>query len=47
MLAHSTKDIAAELAKLKKEKFDDELGFMHDIKNEVTYFIKDLSPSIM
>ena len=47
MLAHSTKDIAKELTKLKKEKFDDELGFMHDIKNEVTYFIKDLSPSIM
>ena len=36
MLAHSTKDIAAELTKLKKEKFDDELGFMHDIKNEAS-----------
>ena len=39
MLAHSTKDIAEELTKLKKDKFDDELGFMHDIKNEVIHFI--------
>ena len=38
MLAHSTKDIAEELTKLKKEKFDDELGFMHDIKNEASSF---------
>ena len=44
MLAHSTKDIAKELTKLKKEKFDDELGFMHDIKNEARLFGLYLSP---
>ena len=35
MLAHSSKNIAEELTKLKKGKFDDELGFMNDIKIEV------------